>query len=278
MRHARLLECAIAVTISLAACTPELHAEAPEPLKGRIIQSLNGPWKHKADTAGQGENAGWQRAIPSDAEEAALPAAWRMRGNAIDWYWREVRLPKLWQTANVRLQLPPATGVFDLFVNGKKAVADANGLLVDITKQIDATAANVIAIRLEAKPPAPPAARDLDEIDLLISDEAYIESAEVITELGGWIKARVNMRNASDKTGDADLVLDLYRGKRKFATTQQSIVISPGRNRAELSIRIKPSRSPDESRDCIAMIELRQKRDLLDNVRLPFELAAGAGR
>src|SRR6266545_3673578 len=96
MRQSRLLNCAMSVALILVACVAD--SRPPEPLKGRIIQSLNGPWKHKSDPGSAGENAGWQRAAPQDAAEVALPTAWRARTSGIDWYWREFRVPKLWQT------------------------------------------------------------------------------------------------------------------------------------------------------------------------------------
>lgn len=266
-----------------------MAASPPGPLRGRQVKSLSGVWKHRSDSSDAGVRDGWFKSIPTESENCRVPDAWVARRASptagIDWFWNTVTTPPVWKTAIVRIQMPLAGAETHLYVNGHLAIhsGTASGpLRLDVTSLLEFHGTNLIAIRIAGAPPtAPPAPHASwqplleDDPQIIVSDEACIDAVQVESRADGWVVVRVQIVNASDKSGDAQIVAEISPAedpRRKAASAHQSVVVSPGSNRAEIMLHVKdPHRwAPESPFEYRVAVELRQNKDVLDNVIVPF--------
>lgn len=274
--------------IGLLAClfTP-VRASAQTP-HGREHLSLNGEWKSLEESGRDGAALGWTKSLPIEAKPRAFPERSAHSSGAV-WYWREATLPTGWTKLNVRLRLTGISGLISAWVNGRPAEIEIQGgssITFDVTKQLMPNAANALSIRVAPTAPAKTSESknsigQAAEIELIASDEAHIESVEVQPAVQGWITVHVRMTNTSDKTGDAQLqaeVFDATQPKKRVAVSTISVVVSPGKNRADISMKLKPPKATEGESEVHyrATVTFRQNKDTLDNETVSFVVPLGA--
>ncbi len=225
------------------------------------------------------------RAAPEGANSVTVPQAWREAGATRGpvWYWREFTLPAKWKTMNVRLRVR-APGAARYWVNGKPlrepevpSIPDT----FDITRLVAPAGPNVLAVRssggaisarAEDRAPHLPSPEAL----LIASDEAHITGVTVSASSNGWVAVRVGLMNTTEKSGGAELRVEILEGAgrrpRLQAESTQNISVSPGLNRTEVLLRVKKPQfsTTDSPAPYRAVVSFRQTKDLLDNVDEPF--------
>ncbi|MGC8669213.1 MAG: sugar-binding domain-containing protein [Chthonomonadales bacterium] len=261
-----------------------------EPLKGRAVQTLDGRWLFREQAVQGASVAGWVREPAPDARATQVPSLWNCATapsyHGTGWYWRTFETPSAWKDQNVRLFIHGVVGKGMCYLNGTllgSVSSPYRPAQFDITKLIKWQEPNVLAIRVEA------AAAGLGgiwkDVELVASDEAHITGVLIVAEASGWVTARVDLENTSQKTGDAEVYLEVSElGQKKLvAETIQHVEVSPGRNRAELLLHVKKPHlwSPNAPFLYSARVSFRQGRDILDDVDTVFgfrEVRAEGGR
>lgn len=265
-----------------------------EPLKGRSVETLNGPWLFREQPSANASAADWMRAPAPDARTTNVPSLWTCstapgyHGTA--WYWRSFEVPSQWKDQNVRLFFHGIAGEATCYLNGALlgTVPGPYGVAqFDVTRVVKRQEANLLAVRVDASKGSleEGAGGIWQTVELVASDEAHLTSVRVVAEASGWVTVRADVENTSQKTGDAEMRLDvLEAGQNKVvANTVQHVEVSPGRNRTELLLHVnKPHLwSPDAPYLYTARVSFTQGRDVLDNVDRQFgfrEVRSEAGR
>jgi len=258
-----------------------------QPQTGRQVAALDGIWEFRPDPEDRGLSRGWQREVPSDAVDVQVPAVRPAAPGAL-WYWRRLSTPKAHGTASIRLRFHGIGGKAQVWLEGESlgSAGPAWGPVeVDVTSRLKPGAESLLAVRIgpERQPGMPLGL--WQSVDLVVTDEAYLDSVAVDARPSGWLMVRVQMRNASQKSGDAELRVEVReaRSGRRVGGASQNLAVSPGRNTASVTLRVNRPKlwSPDESPLYMAEASLRQGRDVLDSVQTPFgfrDVAALDGR
>lgn len=281
---AGMLLCFLMVFLASA----DAQKNKPKPLPGREILALNGRWNFHTDPQDIGRKAGWEKALPTDAaeRETVVPSVWEQRDapgyQGIAWYEREFTIPLEWSKRHVRLQFLGVSAQADYWLNGKplgSSTLAASPVVFDITKPVSDRQTHRLVVRVESGVKTHKDAYAWSgiwqEVSLIVADEAHITDIFVRTLNSGWTSVTVAIENSSDKSGDAELFVEVAENatpKKKIGGTNQTVHVTPGKNRAELSFRIKSPRlwSPDSPTLYVAQVSFRQKLDILDNLTLHY--------
>jgi beta-galactosidase/beta-glucuronidase len=255
---------------------------------GREYLSLNGVWHCIEENGTDGIAAGWVAAKPSEAQQVVVPNSPSFKPKGVVWYWREATLPAGWTKLNIRLRFQSVAGQPSVWINGKPSSVETQitaSATFDITKELTANTPNRIAVRLIPRPSpnnaksSSESGRIEDEVTLIASDEAHIESIDAEPGPVGWITLHVRMNNTSDKSGDAQLQAEVFEAsepKKRISASTINVVVSPGRNRADMSLKIKRPKEPTPAAPRLyrATVTFRQLKDILDNDTVSFSVPA----
>jgi len=251
-----------------------------EPLKGRSVQSLNGAWLFSEEPNGAIRAADWAKAPAPGARTTSVPSLWNCATapnyRGVAWYWRTFTLPEAWKTQDIRVFFHGIAGESTCYLNGQQlGIVSSPYTLVqfDITKLVRWNEPNVLALRVDASKSAL-GGGIWQDVELVASDEAHIMDVKVASEANGWVTVRVDLENTSQKTGDAEIYLDVVEGEtdKSVARTLQHVEVSPGRNRTDVLLHVKRPRlwSPADPFLYVARVSFRQGPDILDNVDRTF--------
>lgn len=260
---------------------------AGPPLRGRETVIVDGAWRFRPDPLNRDAPAGWTTRIPESTTEFTVPGVWAANGapQTVSWYWREFDAPAAWKEKgrHVRLRFGALAVGSRVWVNGEVAgESRLAGLPIDldVSASIRSGERNLIAVREPLRGAA--AARSEGDnrgiwqsASLIVADEAHITNLAVNAKQNGWVTVQVSLRNASDKTGAAELRAELFRAddpKKRVAAATQNVTVTPGENRADIAIKVNRPEpwSPGKPSLYVARVAFMQDRDILDNDESTF--------
>jgi beta-glucuronidase len=131
-----------------------LAAAAPAAPGTRV--DLDGPWQFRLEE-GDGEEAGFARAVPADVETVNVPHTWGVGPHAehegVAWYWRTVEVPPALRGRRLEVHFGATFYSARLFVNGHLVAEHEGGhtaWFADVTKALGN--GGLLAVRIDNRP------------------------------------------------------------------------------------------------------------------------------
>lgn len=130
----------------------------PQTNETRLVMSLDGFWRFKADYEGTGEEHSWFDGLP-DAREIAVPGSWNEQYNDLfdffgkGWYEKDVYIPEWWREKAIWLRIGSACYKAKVWVNGVLLTFHEGGHLpfeTDVCKVAKLGQKNRIVIMVDA--------------------------------------------------------------------------------------------------------------------------------
>jgi beta-glucuronidase len=259
----------IAYAIALLCASTATKAETEFPLtymQYKDVTNICAGWQFAWDAKSEGNSRGWFRSdhTPTNTAAVNLPAVWDQEPGKVNdrvlmgtgWYFRSFTVPKDWDE-DISVVSLGAMHQADVWINGEFAGLHVGGystFSVDITKMIDRTKTNHLAIRVNnvlSKSTVPSArtgwgnyAGLYREIYLLHQPRSRVTRIEPSTTFDGkTAHLTVNLEFSEETKDGTDISLTLRLDGRDIATSKA--IVKEGTSSVSLDIPTPQLWTPD---------------------------------